>query len=229
MEVSHKICRRPVYLGSSGVNLRRVEGSHRVQASDRGWAGALPRGAKRSKKVGQLSYARVRTIQRVRSPKKNFTDIQRAIGRLLDELPEEGFTPRLVDSYWAKGAAIMVCHDEVTKDWLASRVSTLMAIEGPRLKLVGLDAIPTYKRVVAWLPGPAMDAERYLLRLRRLNQGLDTRHWRVYERREESNGVRLVLRIDAACQCVGEVEMEALQWCGAGHNFPSGRQVGGKK
>ena len=23
--------------------------------------------------------------------------------------------------------------------------------------------------------------------------------------------------------------MEALQWCGAGHNFPSGRQVGGKK
>jgi len=35
--------------------------------------------------------------------KKNFTDIQRAIGRLVDELPEEGFTTRLVDSYWLKG------------------------------------------------------------------------------------------------------------------------------
>ena len=36
--------------------------------------------------------------------KENFTDIQ--IGRFVDELPEEGFTPRLVDSYWAKGAAM---------------------------------------------------------------------------------------------------------------------------
>jgi len=35
--------------------------------------------------------------------KENFTDIQRAICRLVDELPEEGFSPSLVDSYWAKG------------------------------------------------------------------------------------------------------------------------------
>ena len=48
--------------------------------------------------------------------KENYTDIYRAIGWLVDELPEEGLTPRLVDSYWAKGAAIMVCHDESTKD-----------------------------------------------------------------------------------------------------------------
>ena len=81
--------------------------------------------------------------------RENFTDIQRAIGRLVDELPEEGFTPRLVDSYWAKEVAIMVCHDESTKDWLAARVPTLVAWEGSRLKLVGLDALPTYKRVGA--------------------------------------------------------------------------------
>ena len=86
----------------------------------------------------------------------------------------------------------------MTKDWLAARVPTLVAWEASRLKLVGLDALPTYKRVVAWFLGPAEDAERYLLRLRRLNQGLDTRHWRVYERTEESNGVRLVLSIDEA-------------------------------
>jgi len=35
----------------------------------------------------------------------------------VDEIPEEGFTPRLADSYWSTGAAIMVCHDEMTKDW----------------------------------------------------------------------------------------------------------------
>jgi hypothetical protein len=43
-------------------------------------------------------------------------DILQAIGLLVDELPQEGFTPRLVNSYWAKGAAIMVCHNEMTKD-----------------------------------------------------------------------------------------------------------------
>jgi len=124
------------------------------------------------------------------------------------KLPEEGFTPRLVDSYWAKGAAIMVCHDELTKDWLAAKVPTLVAWEGSKFKLVGLDALPTYKRTVAWFPGPAEDSERYLLRLRRLNQGLDTRHWRVYERREESNGARLVLSIDAASVSL----LERLRW-----------------
>jgi len=89
---------------------------------------------------------------------------------------KRGSPPRLVDSYWARGAAIMVCHDEMTKDWLAARVSTLVAWKRSRLKIVDLDALPTYKRVVAWFPGPAEDAERYLLRLRGLNQGLDTRH-----------------------------------------------------
>ena len=86
----------------------------------------------------------------------------------------------------------------MTKDWLATRVPTLVAWKGSSLKIVGLDALPTYKRVVAWFLGPAEGAGRYLLRLCRLNQGLDTRHWRVYERKEEPNGVRLVLSIVAA-------------------------------
>jgi len=73
---------------------------------------------------------------------------------------------------------------------------------------VGLDALPTYKRVVAWFPGPAEDMEQYFLWLRKLNRGLDTRHWRVYEHREESNGVRLVLSIDAASVSV----LERLRW-----------------
>jgi hypothetical protein len=111
----------------------------------------------------------------------------------VDELPEEEFTPRLVDSYWSKRAAIMVCHDVMTKDWLAAKVPTLEAWEGSRLKIVHLDALPTFTRVVAWFPGPVEDTEWYFLSLHRLNRGLDTRHWKVYEQREEPNGVRLVL------------------------------------
>jgi hypothetical protein len=102
----------------------------------------------------------------------------------------------------------MDCHDEATKDLLAARVPTLSAWEGSRLKLVGLDVLPAYRRVVAWFPCPGEDAERYLLCLCRLNQGLDTKYWREYERREESNGVRLVLSVDAASFRV----LEGLKW-----------------
>jgi hypothetical protein len=140
--------------------------------------------------------------------RENFLDIQRAIGRLVDELPEEGLTPRLVDSYWTKGAAIMVCQDEATRDWLTSKVLTLEAWEGSRLKVVSLDALPTFKTVAAWFPGPVEDTEQYFRRLRRLNRGLDTGQWRIYVRREDPNGVRLVLSIDSA----SVTTLEGLKW-----------------
>ena len=88
----------------------------------------------------------------VQVSRESFVDIQRAISGLVDELPEEGFTPRLIDTCWTKGASNVVCQDEETKDWLAGKVPTLRAWEGSKLKMVGLDALPTYKRVVAWLP-----------------------------------------------------------------------------
>jgi hypothetical protein len=115
--------------------------------------------------------------------KEKLVEIQRAIGRLVNGLPEEGFTPRMVDTNWSKGAAIMVCHDKETCDWLAGAVPTLAAWEGSRLKMVGLDALSTYKRVVAWFPSPVEETERYFQHLRRLNRGLTTGQWRVYERR----------------------------------------------
>ena len=182
--------------GKPAESKRPIPGPNKRQRS----AGGTPEvgHVKRPKQVRQPRYARVgREGIRVavvcegypesQLSKENFTNFQRAIGRLVDELTEEGFTPKLVDSHWAKGAAIMIRLGDSTKDWLAVRVPSLAAWEGSRLKLVGLDALPTYKSVVAWFPGSAEDAERYLMQLRILNQGLDTRHWRVYERKEESN------------------------------------------
>ena len=64
----------------------------------------------------------------------------------MDELPEEGFTNYM---YWTKGAAVVVCQDEDIRNWLASSVPTLKALEGSRLKRVGLKALPTYRRVLA--------------------------------------------------------------------------------
>jgi len=56
--------------------------------------------------------------------KENFLDIQQAIGRLVDELPEAH--PQVGWFLLGKGAAITFCHDESTKDWLAARVTTLV-------------------------------------------------------------------------------------------------------
>jgi hypothetical protein len=152
--------------------------------------GGTPGGgqAKRPKQTGQLRYARA-TRESIRMDivcddhpvttisKENFVSIQRAISWLVDGLLEVGFTPKLVDTYWAKGAGIMVCQDQETCDWLAGAVPTLAAWEGSRLKIVGLDAPPTYKRVAAWFPGPVEDTEKLIRQLYRLNQGLDTRQW----------------------------------------------------
>ena len=97
--------------------------------------------AKRSKQTGQLSYARaaweglrVATVcedyPRGQVSREQFVSIQRATGQLVDEFPEEGFITRLVDSYWSKGAAIMVCHEESTRDWLAVKAPTMVTWEG---------------------------------------------------------------------------------------------------
>jgi hypothetical protein len=129
-------------------------------------------------------------------PRERFGEVQRAVGRLVDGLPEEGFTPQLLDTYWSKGAAIMVCQERETCDWFAASVPTLTAWEGSRFKVVEMDALPVFKRVTAWFPGPPEDTETLFQRLRRLNRGLEPRQWRVYERKEEPNGVRLVLSID---------------------------------
>jgi hypothetical protein len=147
----------------------------------------------------------------------------------VDELPEEWFIPRLVDSYWAKGAAIMVCQDEETRDWLAARVPTLMAWESSRFKMLGLASLPTYKRVVAWFPGPVEDTELHFQRLCRLNQGLDTRLWRVYERKEEPKEVRLVLSTDTSVVALEEMGWRPFSGVGQAIFSLLGAKLEGKK
>jgi hypothetical protein len=74
--------------------------------------------------------------------------------------------------------------------------------------MVGLDALPTYKRGAAWFPSPVEDTLRYLLRLHRLNWGLDTDKWSIYKRTDEPHGVRLVLTVDSK----SIMALEGLGW-----------------
>lgn len=55
----------------------------------------------------------------------------------------------LGDTYWAKGAPIVVC-----QDWLNSKVLVMKAWKGSRCKMVGLEVLLIYKRVAAWFPWP---------------------------------------------------------------------------
>jgi hypothetical protein len=177
------------------------------------------RQAKRPRKTGQLNYARI-TQEGIRMAivcedypgtqitKDNFGAIQKAVGQLVDGLPEWGFTPMLLDTYCTKGAAIMVCQNQETIDWLARLVPTLTVLNGSRLKVVDMKTLPAYKRVAAWFPGPVEDTETLFQRLRRLNRGLETWQWRTYERKEEPSGVRLVLSIDQE----SFVALERMEW-----------------
>jgi hypothetical protein len=77
-------------------------------------AGGTQEGGRLRGPTGQLSYARA-ALQGLRVVivceyyprslvfREKFADIQRVIGRFVDELPVEAFAPRLVDSYWSKG------------------------------------------------------------------------------------------------------------------------------
>jgi hypothetical protein len=118
----------------------------------------------------------------------------------------------------------LVCLDEETKDWTGREVPKMDVGEGSKLRMVGLEVLPTYKRVVVWFPGPMEGTEHLFQWLRRLTRGLGTSQWRVYERREESNGVRLVLSMDSqSATTLERLEVDALQWCGAGSFIPSWR------
>jgi hypothetical protein len=50
----------------------------------------------------------------------------------------------------------------------------MKAWEDPRLKVVDLESLPTFKRVAARIPGPVEDTDTFLRRLRKLNRGLET-------------------------------------------------------
>jgi hypothetical protein len=65
-----------------------------------------------------------------------------------------------------------------------------------------------------------------LLQLQRLNWGLDTGLWRVYEHREKPNGVRLALSVNSSSIAVlGGAAMETLQWGGTCCPLPSRRRA----
>ena len=126
----------------------------------------------------------------------------------MDELPEEGFTTRLNDMYWTKGGAIVICPDEGTRDWLASKVPTLKAWEASRLKMVGLDALPTHKKSGCLVPGPCGGHEVVSTMAPQVEPGFGHLPLEGLQHREGPNGVCLVHSIDST----SFTALERLGW-----------------
>lgn len=107
----------------------KARGHHRVKVNGRGGPGALQwegrqRGPGRlgnQAMPGLLGRAIVcDSYLEIQVSKENFVSIRWVIRGFEDGLPEEEFTPRLIDTCWAKGASIMARQDEETRDWLGS-------------------------------------------------------------------------------------------------------------
>jgi hypothetical protein len=91
--------------------------------------------------------------------KKNFVNIQQAIGGLWDELPKKGFTSRLINTYQQKELPLWYARMRRPGTGWVVRYQLLRYGRTFRLKIVGLEALPTYKEVVAWFLGPVKDRE----------------------------------------------------------------------
>jgi hypothetical protein len=127
--------------------------------------------AKRPRQTGQLSYARATWMAIVCEDylvtpisKDNF------VGGYTEgcvQAPRRGVHPQAGRLLLGQNQYQETC------EWLARSVPTLKAWEGSRLKIVGLDALPTFKRVTAWFPCPVKDTEALFRHLCRLNRGLE--------------------------------------------------------
>jgi hypothetical protein len=80
--------------------------------------------------------------------KGNFVNIQQAIGGLVDELPKEGFTSRLIDTYQQKELPLWYSRTRRPGTGWIVRYQLLRHGRSLRLKMVSLEALPTYKGVV---------------------------------------------------------------------------------
>jgi hypothetical protein len=77
--------------------------------------------------------------------KENFVNIQQAIGWLVDELCKEGFTSRLTDTYWQKELPLWYATMRRPGTVWVVRYQLLRPGRTLKLKMVGLEALPTYE------------------------------------------------------------------------------------
>lgn len=130
-------------------------------------------------------------------PLKQFTTEERlefidAVGEAIFET-SDGLP--LFDSTTIKGNFLIVSAvNEFSFDWLIAKASSIHVWQGFDIKACSADEIPRIKKALLWLPGKrSFPSEELINRLEKANPSLGCKSWRVFSRKNESHGCRLLI------------------------------------
>lgn len=109
----------------------------------------------------------------------------------------ENIMPKFEKCISAKGFLMIVCADVFSKKWLEREVPKLVVWKTSCLRVVNA-YFHTAKliKTVVYIPGPKETASKVLQRLCRMNPGLSTIGWRIYNRCQSKFGETMTLGID---------------------------------
>lgn len=126
---------------------------------------------------------------------KQAADIELAMERKIDDLPEGTRMPRFDEWKWSEqGVILITCADQETKDWIKSSLSEL----GSATALIFLESeqIPKRKKVGCLGQTTSEGIPQFLGRLSRQNPGLNTKLWKIHDRAPSGKKMRLIMGID---------------------------------
>ncbi|GJQ67895.1 hypothetical protein Trydic_g16655 [Trypoxylus dichotomus] len=99
-----------------------------------------------------------------------------------------GPEPKFSDDRHRAGMLSAACVDAGTCSWLADVVRNCAPWDGAKLKLVREDDLPKPIKALVWIPGPQMESDQILHRLKVQNQKLPMSSWRVASTKDTYHG-----------------------------------------
>ena len=128
---------------------------------------------------------------------EDFDRVQMEILRKTDVTPLEGHMPKILRSTLQAGAAIILCNDEETANWLNENFHGNKEVVGTALKVLSASSLPkpvkvAFKTKDTYTKEPAL----LLKRLNRLNPELKSEEWRFIHKLVEPHSIRWIFEVD---------------------------------
>lgn len=151
-------------------------------------------------------------------PTRVFTDNEKldvadSIGNALFELSEIDNMPSFVSTVRRDRYIVVTCNDLGSCNWLLTNVPNLKIWENTKMACIMAKDIPKLTKGLLWLPGrQKLSNEEILKRLEKQNRELNTTSWRIFSRKEEDHGIRLLVGIDKKSEDILCLKENRPQW-----------------
>jgi len=135
-------------------------------------------------------------------PHTVMTDSQVALVRdaILGEIiktPAGDAPPQFIQSREVGGLLKVTCASQATRNWLVAAASRVVPWEGASLKAIEAGDLPSFKKVIVWIPNGSGDHATIFQRLEMQNPPLKTKGWKpMGTGKKDSKGETLALSID---------------------------------